>query len=525
MRPASFVMGFTGAFAALVITQSAHAQEFSYNPPGVLVAGSGDGRMDDKAYAPDMRFPIQSAPAFANSQVWGIGGSEGPAGSSCSDGNFSYPWSDNYCETRTWEMPLCPSGEGHQGQDIRAATCEADVHPVVASEAGTVTNVGSYSVYITAADGTRYDYVHMGSVSVGVGEDVTKGQLIGNVSNEFGGTPTTVHLHFNLRQNVAGLGTIYVPPYMSLVNSYQALVGPPIEPPSGLLASVTCDALLGFVEPTDGNAGDVRFYFDGEPGDGQTVGHTILSDLEVTAGCDAGCACDGTACPFGFEVPPPLSLYDGAPHTVQAFGSDGSPAIGVLANSPQDFSCAFELPDGVRRRVKDENSKNAWRFSSFWDELQVSDGILETLEESDALAASPRVVAGENAMDELYVVDGARRRRVVTEVSARAWGFDAAPELLPENELADLPEGPAWPHRPIVLVGGDGTRFLIDANPSDGPPPPNTGAGGSGNGGGGGEGVEDDAGCSCSTPTSPRPPRIAALALLGLLAFLRRRTH
>ena len=112
MRPASFVMGFTGAFAALVITQSAHAQEFSYNPPGVLVAGSGDGRMDDKAYAPDMRFPIQSAPAFANSQVWGIGGSEGPAGSSCSDGNFSYPWSDNYCETRTWEMPLCPSGEG-----------------------------------------------------------------------------------------------------------------------------------------------------------------------------------------------------------------------------------------------------------------------------------------------------------------------------------------------------------------------------------------------------------------------------
>ena len=141
-------------------------------------------------------------------------------------------------------------------------------------------------------------------------------------------------------------------------------MGPPVEPPSGLLASVNCDALLGFVEPTEGSAGDVRFYFDGEPGDGQTVGHTILSDLDVVAGCDAGCACDGTACPFGFEVPPPLSLFDGAPPTVAAFGSDGSPAIGSLADSPQDFSCAFELPDGVRRKVKDDASKDAWRFSS-----------------------------------------------------------------------------------------------------------------------------------------------------------------
>lgn len=40
------------------------------------------------------------------------------------------------------------AGEGHQGQDIRAATCEKGVHWVVAATDGTITNVGSYSVYL-----------------------------------------------------------------------------------------------------------------------------------------------------------------------------------------------------------------------------------------------------------------------------------------------------------------------------------------------------------------------------------------
>ena len=114
--------------ASMLPSAASFADDFSYNPPGSLVPGSGEGRVDEKVYAPAMRFPIEEGPAFANSQVWGIGGSEGPGGSQCSEGNFSYPWSDNYCETRSWDMPLCPSGIGHQGQDIRAATCDKNVH-------------------------------------------------------------------------------------------------------------------------------------------------------------------------------------------------------------------------------------------------------------------------------------------------------------------------------------------------------------------------------------------------------------
>lgn len=207
---------------------AAGAGTFTYDPPGQLVPDSGKGRVDLNVYAPAMRFPIESGPAFANSQVWGHGGNNG-TGTQCDKENFSYPWHDNYCETRDWDMPLCPGGHGHQGQDIRAASCKPGVHPTVAVDDGTITSVGSYSVYLTTADGTRFDYLHMQDVAVTEGQKVKRGDPMGKVSNQFGGSATTVHLHFNIRQNVAGVGSVYVPGYLSLVKSYETLLG--LDPP------------------------------------------------------------------------------------------------------------------------------------------------------------------------------------------------------------------------------------------------------------------------------------------------------
>lgn len=45
------------------------------------------------------------------------------------------------------------------------------------------------------------------------------------MSNEFGGTPTSVHLHFDLIASVSGIGTTYVSPYNALVESYKTLIG------------------------------------------------------------------------------------------------------------------------------------------------------------------------------------------------------------------------------------------------------------------------------------------------------------
>lgn len=217
---AAFALACGGA----ALAPSLASAQFTYQPSGQLVSGSGRGRSDQRVYAPGMRFPIQNAPAYLNSQVWGVGGGSGPSGSQCDTRNFSYPWWDNYCETRSWDMPLCPSGQGHQGQDMRASNCMNRTHPVVAVADGQITNIGSYSVYLTGTDGTRYDYLHMGPVSVTQGQRVTRGTAIGRVSNEFGGSATTIHLHFNIRQNVSGVGSVYVPPYMSLIRAYEELL-------------------------------------------------------------------------------------------------------------------------------------------------------------------------------------------------------------------------------------------------------------------------------------------------------------
>ena len=217
-----------GAAAALGLSFAVTASaDFSFKPAGDLINGSGSGRTDDKVYVPGMRFPFESAPAFLNSQVWGHGGYKGPGGGQCDAENYSYPWRDNYCESRSWSMPLCPSGKGHQGQDMRPATCQKSKHWTVASVDGRITNIGKYSVSLTRSDGTRFRYLHvdMRKLPVKTGQTVKKGDRIGLTSNDFGGTPTTIHLHYDIRQNVSGLGNVYVSPYMSLVESYKVLIG------------------------------------------------------------------------------------------------------------------------------------------------------------------------------------------------------------------------------------------------------------------------------------------------------------
>ncbi len=220
-------------FVALLILPLPLEAQFTYRPSGELESSGGGalrpgaGRVDETVYAPGMRFPIEEGPAYANSQIYGHGGYMGPGGGQCTAANFAYPWHDNYCEERSWTMPLCPSGVGHQGQDIRPATCEDERYWGVAAVDGTVTSIGTYSVYVTADDGTRYDYLHMepSTLVVSVGSRVSRGDRLGKISNAFGGTSTTIHLHFNIRQSVSGVGTVYVPPYMSLVESFGELTG------------------------------------------------------------------------------------------------------------------------------------------------------------------------------------------------------------------------------------------------------------------------------------------------------------
>lgn len=204
---------------------------FSYYPPGELKPStSGSGREGDNyIYAPGIRFPLENAPAYINSQVYGIGGLHGPRGSLCDPRNYQYPWSDNYCETRGWSMPLCHGGKGHQGVDIRSSTCEKRKYYAVAVEDGVITSIGTYTVSLRGASGRTYRYLHMDSNTLQVqkGQYVGRGQRLGLISDNMGGTSTSIHLHFDMRQTVKIGGTskqIFVPPYSSLVEAYKRLL-------------------------------------------------------------------------------------------------------------------------------------------------------------------------------------------------------------------------------------------------------------------------------------------------------------
>ncbi|MBW2522588.1 MAG: M23 family metallopeptidase [Deltaproteobacteria bacterium] len=473
-------------------------------PPGDLAPGSGEGREDFSVYAPGIRFPIEVAPAFVNSQVWGNGGSQGPGGSQCDDVNYSYPWRDNYCENRQWEMPLCPAGIGHQGEDIRPSTCDNHTHWAVATVDGTITHIGTYSVYLTAADGTRYDFLHMSSVQVSVGQDVSRGEPLGYVSNEYGGTPTTIHLHFNIRQNVDGLGDVYVPPYMSLVRSYEALIN---QEPSGELVEASCESIQGWsADPDSPDAPlDVLLAFDGEAGDPAATEVATVAGLERPAPCTPPESCE-----HGFWLSTPFGLFDGEPHELRAYSFDAEIDLGVeLDGSPLELECDLDSLDGYRRALPTD-AMESWGFSEYLDVAEIDADELEALPTTLPLESEPELVTDSDG-SALWLVDGGFKRSVSDDRVALAWRFDVdSAAARSDDELAELTTGPPLRARPLLLTAAGEPTFLLDddLSSSGGGAPVIPSAGGV-------AGTND--GCGCRTAGHGRS---AAGWIWGLLAAL-----
>ena len=207
---------------------------FSYLPAGELLPQSGPGFVDMTVYRADIIFPTEDR-AFLNSQVYRYGGYygslNGMEGGQCAPENFQYPWQDTFCEKRSREQELCPGG-GHEGLDIRPATCEKDAHWAVAVEDARVIDLRRHWVTLQTPDGTLYNYLHlnMKRLLVALGDEVKQGDRIGLISNDFyksdgSSVPTTIHLHFEMYENYVTeeegdpLFT-KVNPYTTLVHAY-----------------------------------------------------------------------------------------------------------------------------------------------------------------------------------------------------------------------------------------------------------------------------------------------------------------
>ncbi|MEO1251995.1 MAG: peptidoglycan DD-metalloendopeptidase family protein [Pseudomonadota bacterium] len=207
---------------------------FSYVPVGELLPDSGPGFVDETVYRPDILFPVAER-AYLNSQVYRYGGYYGSLngmdGGQCNPENYAYPWQDTFCEKRSRDQDLCPGG-GHEGLDIRPATCTKEAHTAVAVEDARVVDLRRHWVTLQTADGTLYNYLHldMDNLSVALGDDVSKGDAIGVISNDFyksdgSSVATTIHLHFEMYENyVAGEDEeplfTKVNPYLTLVSAY-----------------------------------------------------------------------------------------------------------------------------------------------------------------------------------------------------------------------------------------------------------------------------------------------------------------
>jgi murein DD-endopeptidase MepM/ murein hydrolase activator NlpD len=212
--------------------------DFSYRPSGDIIPNTGyrnkSGHPDVMAYA-QIRFPLERAPAFVRSQSYGKRDK--------SDGPTAYPWRDNFCESRSFEVWQCGGGYGHQGEDIRAADCpppgegrapcDPKQHAVVAVRDAIVIRAAKDQAATleinSRTEHIRFRYMHMNPQALNAagvlnGRFVAEGEKIGVVSNYLDHPAgTSMHLHFDV-QVFTRDGWIWVSPYVTLVSSYERLI-------------------------------------------------------------------------------------------------------------------------------------------------------------------------------------------------------------------------------------------------------------------------------------------------------------
>jgi hypothetical protein len=223
--------------------------DFTYRPSGDIIVHSGSrkqsGHVDFTAYS-QIRFPLEKAPAFVHSQSFGKRRSnDKPLTPEQSAGtNLGYPWQDNFCEARSFEVGQCASGFGHQGQDIKpaacpphsddaAARCEPNHQAVLAVRDGVLIRSRAQQAATlqinSRTEHIRFRYMHMNPASMdadGVlnGRRVEEGEKIGVVSNYLDHpNGTTRHLHFDV-QVFTRDGWLWVNPYVTLISAYERLI-------------------------------------------------------------------------------------------------------------------------------------------------------------------------------------------------------------------------------------------------------------------------------------------------------------
>lgn len=263
------------------------------------------------------------------------------------------------------------------------------------------------------------------------------------------------------------------------------------KPPQGSLDVAGCDQIGGWAydpdEPQQAIRADV--YFGGPAGSG-AMGVSVTADMHR----DDLCAAIGS-CAHGYSMPSPLSLHDGQPHAVHAYGIDTEGADNAeLSNSPRTLQCEAQIPPGVRRLVSSA-AMQAWHFSPFWDVLPVSESQLAALELWQELADAPVLAKADDNSPTIWLLDAGWRRPIPNPQVAAAWEFDlGAAQVWATADLQALPVGSAVRAAPVLVQAPGSAPYLIDDKQLSNEPLPDGGVGGMGGAGGGTAGAAGTAG-------------------------------
>lgn len=143
--------------------------------------------------------------AGVSAGVYGSGACSGPFEGAYGSGAFIWPASNHYLSGNDY-------WSGHLAIDIGAALGEA----ILAADNGVVVFAGwanggyGYTVMIDHGNGYQTLYAHMSQVSVGCGQSVYQGQMVGRAGST--GFSTGPHLHFEIRYQGGFVNPWYVLP-------------------------------------------------------------------------------------------------------------------------------------------------------------------------------------------------------------------------------------------------------------------------------------------------------------------------
>ncbi len=414
-----------------------------------------------------------------------------------------------------WGSTCCGRTTPHRGVDFPQGAgtpipSVADGTVVVNQWSGCLGNV----VVVQHADGMFSGYSHMiGASPLGIGTPVTKGQQVGQVGNT-GDCSQGAHLHLTMAPAADGVfqGTT-VDPYAYIIERLECNLAP-----IGHLDDAGCDNIVGWSQ--DPSAPDsvipTHLYFNGPAGDPNAVGVAIDADLVRDDLCMAI-----NSCQHGFSMPTPLSVQDGLPHNVHAYGIDSQGGANPeLGSSPRTLMCPLPQLEGVRRRIESLDVLNAWQFSTFTDMVTVTDEILAQFEQSIDIPDAPTLVRADDGSPEVWLLDGddlKRRRHVPDPAIAKVWHLNLdTVATWPAAELNALEEAPPLRPRPTLIKGMADIVYVLDVpldpeqagSASDGAGEPTTSGSSSGSSGGssGGDTSSGSSGVGPSSASGGLPP-------------------